>query len=153
MRTLAESKVLSFLLLVLIRWNEEGRWIQDILLLLQGRKSFSSDLPRARWRNVVCVECLQMVFCFIEGWCLFLFQLLYSISQFFYIKIRVNVCCIQIWVKCETPLWLFLIKTWSTWKTLYINKYHFFCRQCKNYWITCCTLMTSHAIWVGEKRW
>ena len=43
-----------FLFLVLIRWNEEGRWVQDFLLLPQGFESFPSDLPRARWQNLVC---------------------------------------------------------------------------------------------------
>ena len=44
-----------FLFLVLIRWNEEGRWVQDFLLLPQGFESLPSDLPRARWRNLVYV--------------------------------------------------------------------------------------------------
>ena len=60
---------------MLIRWNEKVRWVQDFLLLPQGFKRFPSDLPRARWRNLVCAECLLMIkpmmvsFCFIEGWC------------------------------------------------------------------------------------
>ena len=45
----------------------------------------------------------------------------------------------QIWFKCETPLIFFLMR----------NMF-FFCRLCKNYWITYYTLMTSHVIWVDE---
>ena len=30
------------------------------------------------------------------------------------------------------------------------KKNSFFCRLCKNVWITCCTHMTSHATWVDE---
>ena len=40
--------------LILIRWNEKGRWVQDFLLLPHGFQSFPSDLPWARWHNVVC---------------------------------------------------------------------------------------------------
>ena len=63
------------LFLVLIRWNKEGRYVQDFLLLPQGFGSFPSDLPRARWCNLVCVACLYMIkpmvvsFCSIGGWC------------------------------------------------------------------------------------
>ena len=35
-------------------------------------------------------------------------------------------------------------------KTIFTEKKVFFCRLCKNYWITCCTHMTSHAIYVDE---
>ena len=72
MRTMSESKVLS-LFLVLIRWNKEGRYVQDFLLLPQGFESFPSDLRRARWCNLVCVACLYMIkpmvvsFCSIGG--------------------------------------------------------------------------------------
>ena len=72
MRTMSESKVLS-LFLVLIRWNKEGRYVQDFLLLPQGFGSFPSDLTRARWCNLVCVACLYMIkpmvvsFCSIGG--------------------------------------------------------------------------------------
>ena len=44
-----------FLFLVLIRWNEEGRWGQDLLLLPQGFESLSSALPQARWCKLACV--------------------------------------------------------------------------------------------------
>ena len=44
--------------LVLITWNKKGRWVQDCLLSSQGFKSFHSDLRRARWRNLECVEWL-----------------------------------------------------------------------------------------------
>ena len=45
--------------LMLIRWNEKGRAVLDFLLPLQGFESFHSDLPRVRWYNLVCVECLS----------------------------------------------------------------------------------------------
>ena len=48
-------KSFLFLFLVLIRWNEERRRVQDFLLLPQGFESFPSDLLRARSRNFVCV--------------------------------------------------------------------------------------------------
>ena len=41
----------------------------------------------------------------------YLFQKLCSMKSFFFIKIPVKVCYIQIWLKCETLLLLFLIKT------------------------------------------
>ena len=46
-----------FLFLVLISWNEEGRWVRDFLLLPQRFESFTSDLQRvrARWRNLIFV--------------------------------------------------------------------------------------------------
>ena len=44
--------------LVLIRLNEEGKWVQDFLLLPQGFESLPSDLLRARWHNLMCVGCL-----------------------------------------------------------------------------------------------
>ena len=44
-----------FLFLVLIRWNEKGRWVQDVLLSPQGFDSFHLHLPRARWRDLMCV--------------------------------------------------------------------------------------------------
>ena len=68
-------------------------------------------------------------------------------NQFFGIKIHVKVFYIQIWFKCKTLPLFFLIKTME--KTHY-RKIVFVCRFCKNYWITCCTHMTSHAIWVDE---
>ena len=40
----------------LIRWNEKGRGVQELLLSPQGFESFHSDLPQAWWRNLVCVE-------------------------------------------------------------------------------------------------
>ena len=39
-------KSFIFLFRVLIRWNEERRWVQDFLLPPQGFESFISDLPR-----------------------------------------------------------------------------------------------------------
>ena len=41
--------------------NEEGRWVQDFLVLPQGFGSFPSVFLRARWRNLVRVECLLMI--------------------------------------------------------------------------------------------
>ena len=73
---------------MLIRWNEKVRWVQDFLLLPQGFKRFPSDLPRARWRNLVCAECLLMIkpmmvsFCFIEGWCWVIGVGLRTLAQF-----------------------------------------------------------------------
>ena len=55
--------------------NKEGKWVQDFFMLPDGFEGFSSDLSRAKWRNLVRVECLQMVkrmvagFCSIGGWC------------------------------------------------------------------------------------
>ena len=43
-----------FLFLMLIRWNEEERWVEDFVLLPQRIESFPSDQPRARWRDLVC---------------------------------------------------------------------------------------------------
>ena len=40
--------------------NEEGRWVQDFLLLPQGFESFPSDLPLGRWRNLVLAEYSSM---------------------------------------------------------------------------------------------
>ena len=40
---------------MLIRWNKKGRWVQGSLLSPQGFESFHSDLPRARWFNIVYV--------------------------------------------------------------------------------------------------
>ena len=65
MSTLGESKVF-FLFLVLIRWNEEGRWVLDFLLPPRVFESYPSDLPRSRSRNLVCVVC----FCSIGDWSL-----------------------------------------------------------------------------------
>ena len=54
--------------------NEEVRWIQDFFLLPQGFESSFWGLSQARWRNLVCVECLGIIkpvvvsFCSIEGW-------------------------------------------------------------------------------------
>ena len=45
MRMLAKSKVLSCLSFVLIMWNKERRWIQDLFLFRQGFESFSLNLP------------------------------------------------------------------------------------------------------------
>ena len=62
MRTLVESKVLSFLFLALIRWNEKGGESKiSFCYLPQGFESFPSDLPRARGRNLARVECLQTI--------------------------------------------------------------------------------------------
>ena len=66
------------------------------------------------------------------------------ISQVFFIKIQAKVCYIQIWFKCETPF--FSNENHGLHKKLQ-KKIVFFC---KNYWITCCTHMMSHAIWVDE---
>ena len=41
--------------------NEEGRWVQNFLELPQGLRSFLSVSLRTRWRNLVRVECLQMI--------------------------------------------------------------------------------------------
>ena len=59
---------------MLIKWNENRRWVQDSLLTPQRFESFHSDLLQARWHTIVCVECLWMIklivvgFCFIGVW-------------------------------------------------------------------------------------
>ena len=63
------NKIFIFLFLVLIGWNEEGRRGQDFLLIPQWFESFRSHLPRARWRNIVFVECLYMVKQTVVGVC------------------------------------------------------------------------------------
>ena len=40
---------------------EEGRWFQDFLVLPQDFGSFPLTFSRARWRNLVRMECLQMI--------------------------------------------------------------------------------------------
>ena len=47
------------LFLVLIRWNKEGRWVQDFLVLPQGFRRFPSIFSQARWCNLVYVKCLD----------------------------------------------------------------------------------------------
>ena len=53
--------------------NERGRSAQNFLVLPQGFRSFFTVFSRARWRNLVRLECLQMikpmvvVFCSVEG--------------------------------------------------------------------------------------
>ena len=84
---------------------------------------------------------------------IYLIQMLYSMKSVFLSKYTLRFLPrffnIQIWFKWETPLLIFLIRTSSTEKKLY-RKSFFCCRLCKNYWITYCTDMTSHAIWVDE---
>ena len=62
----------------------------------------------------------------------------------------VEVFYMQIWFKCEIPLLFFQIKTMVYRKKLLTEKNRFFCRLYKNYWITCCTHMMSHATRVDE---
>ena len=69
MRMLAEFKVLSFLFLVSIRWNKEGAESKISFLLPQEFQSFPSDLPQAKWCNLICVECLQMIKPLVVGFC------------------------------------------------------------------------------------
>ena len=47
MRMLSDPRILFFLFLVLIRWNEEGMRVQDFFFLPPGRESFVSELPEA----------------------------------------------------------------------------------------------------------
>ena len=83
----------------------------------------------------------------------YLIQMLYSMKSVFLWKCTLRFLPrffnIQIWFKWETPLLIFLIRTWSTEKKLY-RKSFFYCRLCKNYWITYFTDMTSHPFWVDE---
>ena len=51
--------------------------------------------------------------------------------------------------RCDFVQWQPLFFPWLPEK-LFIEKKVFFCRLCKNVWITCCTHMTSHATWVDE---
>ena len=46
-------KSFIFLFLVLIRWNEKGRWVQDFLSSSQKFESFHLDLPRTKRLNLV----------------------------------------------------------------------------------------------------
>ena len=69
MKTLEGSKVFVFLFLVFIRSNEEGKWVQDFLLLSQSIKVGPSKLPWARWGILKCVECLQMIKSLVLGLC------------------------------------------------------------------------------------
>ena len=52
---------------MLIRWNKKGRWVQNFLLQLQEFESFHSDLPRARWLNLVSV-CVWSVCKWLSQW-------------------------------------------------------------------------------------
>ena len=67
--------------LVFIRWNEKVRWVQDFLLSSQGFEGFHTELPPARWRNLVCVRVCMcvwsvckrlsqcwLVLCYFEWW-------------------------------------------------------------------------------------
>ena len=80
-----------FVLLVFIRWNEEGRWVQYFLLLPLGSETFPSNLPRARWRNLVCVV-------FVDdyangGWFLFYWglMLLWAMDEFLFFSVALIV--------------------------------------------------------------
>ena len=41
--------------------NERGKRVQNFLVLPQGFRSFLTVFLQARWCNLVCVECLQMI--------------------------------------------------------------------------------------------
>ena len=71
----------------------------------------------------------------------------YEIS--FFIKIHVEICYIQIWFKRETPP-LFSNKSHDSHKKLFAEKNFFFLLTMQKYWITCCTQIMSHVIWVDE---
>ena len=62
---------------------------------------------------------------------IYFFQVLYGIKSAFSIKILYM-------LKCFTIEFLLNVK------------HRYFCRLCKNYWITCCKHVTSHAIWLDE---
>ena len=80
---------------------------------------------------------------------IYLFQMLYSMKSVFFIKIKTKFFYNQILFKCETPVLFFHKRTMAYSKKLFIGK-TFFCRISKNIWITCCSQMTSHAIWVDQ---
>ena len=54
---------------MLIKGNEEGKLVQDFLMLPQGFERYYSQLSRVRWRNLMCVECLQMIKHMVVGFC------------------------------------------------------------------------------------
>ena len=57
MRTLGESKTLSFFFLMSIKWDEEGRWVQDFLLLPHGFEIFS-EILLSEFLLLLIQECL-----------------------------------------------------------------------------------------------
>ena len=69
MRRLGLSNFFVFLFLVLMTCNEEGRRVQDFLLLPQVCESFYSHLPQERWHNLVYVEFLLMIKPMVVGFC------------------------------------------------------------------------------------
>ena len=69
-------------------------------------------------------------------------------TTFFLIKIQDKVFIFKFHLNVKHSFYFFLITMVYT-KSVY-RKIVFFCRLCKNYWITCCTHVTSHAIWIGE---
>ena len=66
------------MLLVLNRWNEKGKWVQDFLLSPEGCESFHSDLPRGgvitcvwsvcRWLSQWWLVFFIGVRCYSERW-------------------------------------------------------------------------------------
>ena len=53
--------------------GKAGRWVHDFLLLPQGLERFPSDLPQARWHNLVCVICRWLS----QWWLLFYWGLMF----------------------------------------------------------------------------
>ena len=81
----------------------------------------------------------------------YLFQILCSMKSVVLLKYTLRFFIFRIYLTVKHCSYFFLIKTMVYWeKKLSIEKKVFFCRLCKNCWITCCTHMTSHAIWVDE---
>ena len=75
----------------------------------------------------------------------------YICFSIYFFLLKVKVFYIQISFKCETPVLFFLIRTMVCKRKRFIEKKKvFFCWLCRNYWITCCTNMKSHSIWVDE---
>ena len=74
----------------------------------------------------------------------------YTVWNQFFFKGSTKVFYIQIWFQCGTLFLFFLIRSMVCRKKLFIEKVVFCWRLCKNHWITYCTHMTSHAIWVDE---
>ena len=56
-----ESKGWFFCFLCFIRLNEEGMWVQDILLLPQEFESIHHTYYEQKWCNLMCADCLYMI--------------------------------------------------------------------------------------------
>ena len=76
---------------------------------------------------------------------IYLFQY-YTVWNQFFIKIHIKVFIFKFDLNFLNSFF-FLVQI----KTIIYRKKHFIAKNMKKYWITCCTHMMSHAIWVDEK--